>query len=158
MTIYFVDEDYPKLYSWLVELEFRGYTVKPLADADRALETLQHSMSIDWVIIDVMLAASEQPDSRYREERTDQGLITGLRLLGDLAELRPDVFPRKAQLLTAATNKHPYVEAHRFATEFGVELTLKTDIDSPRDFGDAVEAAMQAANARDYSGDARESK
>ncbi len=153
MTVYFVDEDFPKLYSWIVELEFRGFVVKPLGDADRALEVLQHSDSVEWVIIDVMLAASEQANSRYREERTDQGLITGLTLLNDLCELRPDVFPRKAQLLTAATNRHPFVEAHSLAERIGIELTLKTDIHSPKDFGDAVEAAMAVAHARAISGE-----
>lgn len=148
MTIFFVDEDYPKLYSWIVELEFRGHKVKPLGDADRALAALLAARDIDWVIIDVMLAAWEQGRSKYTEERTDQGLVTGLTLLEDLCTLRPGDFPAKAHLLTAATNKHPFVKAHQLAQKLGVELTLKSHVESPRDFGDIVERAMEVSRTR----------
>ncbi len=145
MTIYFVDEDYSKLFSWIMELEFRGYQVRALEDADRALKVLLQAQDIDWVIIDVMLAASEQPDSRYEEDRTDQGLTTGLVLLNDLCELRPELFPSRVQLLTAATTATPLIMAKELAAKLKIEVTLKSLIDSPRDFGEVVEAAMRTA-------------
>lgn len=142
MTIYFIDEDHPILQSWLIELEFRGFSVRSISDADRAFALLEHATDVEWVIIDVMLAASEQRDSRYPEERTEQGLIAGLTLLRDLCKVRPDIFPRKAHLLTAATNKEPYMAARECANELGITLTRKTDVEGPRDFGDRVKRAM----------------
>lgn len=148
MAIYFVDEDYPKLQAWILELEYRQYTVKCVGDADRAFARLQNANDIDWVIIDVMLAASEQADSRYTEDRTDQGLQSGLVLLGDLCSARPDMFPARAQLLTAATNRGPYTAALKLSNDLRISMIRKTDIESPRDFGDEVEKAMNTQGKR----------
>lgn len=142
MTIYFIDEDYPTLWPWILELELRDQRVVPILDADRAFHILRSATDIEWVIIDVMLAGSEQLDSQYTENRTDQGLTTGLVLLQDLCQIRPDVFPAKAHLLTAATNRHPYQAANRMSRELNVPLTLKTDIEGPADFGDVVLKAI----------------
>lgn len=144
MAIYFVDEDFPKLYSWVVELEFLGYKVIPIGDADRAYSALRSADDIEWVIIDVMLAASEQPDSRYTDGRTDQGLVSGLTLLADLCAVRPDVFPAKAQLLTAATLAGPLAAAEKAARKHNIRLIRKYDVGSPLDFGELILDAMRA--------------
>lgn len=148
MTIYFVDEDFPKLKAWAIELEYLGYTVRPVFDADRAFTLLRTANDIEWVVIDVMLAGSEQSISQYTEDKTDQGLTTGLTLLANLTVERPDYFPWRAQLLTAATNNATYRAARECATRFGVPLMFKADIDSPREFGRLIVDAIASADGR----------
>lgn len=149
MTIYFIDEDHPKLLAWIIELEYRGYHVKPVKEADAAFDYLQNATDVELAIIDVMLAASARRDSFFTEERTDAGLITGLVLLDRLMQARSDIFPNRAQLLTAATNRHPYFAARDKSENLGIPLVLKTDIDSSREFGNVVEKAILAARHRE---------
>lgn len=148
MTIYFVDEDYPKFRAWLLELEYRNLRVQPLEDADRAFAVLEVATDIEWVIIDVMLAASEREVSRYEVGRTDGSLETGLVLLRDLCRVRPDVFPHRAQLLTNTTNDSTYRAARQCAFDHGIELIDKVSVDGARDFGDRITLAMSRATAK----------
>lgn len=148
MTVYFVDEDYPKFKAWLLELEYRNMTVRPITDADRAYQVLLEANDVEWVVIDVMLAASEKESTRFDAGRTDGSLETGLVLLRDLCDARPDVFPRRAQLLTNTTNQTTYRAAQQCAAEFSIDLIDKTSVDGARDFGDKIVAAMAAARAR----------
>lgn len=143
MTIYFVDEDYAKLYALIVELEFRGYTVVPIGDADRAYDALATAPDVELAIIDVMLAAGEGA-SNYWEGRTDGGRVTGLVLLEDLKRARPDIFPRRAALLTAAST-HQLINQVRQSSQLNhVPIWQKGEMSSPKEFGDHVALWLKA--------------
>ena len=72
--VYIIDEDEKKLRAFAVELEFRGFKVEMINNADLAFEILS-TMSVEELslaIIDVMLAA--RPDasrSKYDAVRTN---------------------------------------------------------------------------------------
>lgn len=150
MAIYLVDEDHFKLYSWILELEFRGMDVITISDADRAFATLSTASDIELAIIDVMLASADS-DSQYRAERTDQGLTTGLVLLQDLCSIRPDIFPARALLLTAASTQAILGPVQNTISNTGVRICFKNDIESPRHFGDVIEHARRVPDAENES-------
>lgn len=150
MAIYFIDEDYAKLYSWILELEFRGKVVIPIGDADRALAALSIAPDIELAVIDVMLASGDI-GSQYRESRTEQGLITGLVLLKDLCAIRPDAFPRRALLLTSVATPTVLRRLQEYTGNNSVGLRFKTEIDSPVHFGDTIDVALRRAAQEEES-------
>ena len=146
MTIYFVDEDAHKFGAWLKDLELRRYKVTTVTDADRAFDLLIRATDVEWVIIDVMLSATEQPATKYPRERTDDSLETGLVLLQDLVDQRGEIFPRRASLLTNTTKDATYRAAAACAERHGITLIDKLLIGSARDFGRLISGFVAAAN------------
>lgn len=139
--IYLVDEDFSAFGAWIAELVLRKHPVQPLLNADEAFRLLCQAApeQIDLVVIDVMLAVEDPRVSRFGEDRTDDYLETGLRLLEDLAEQNPVVFPRRAVLLTNTTNDATFNAAQRTSSYFRVPFWQKSTIFSPVEFADRVE-------------------
>lgn len=145
--IYFVDEDYSAYESWIAELELRGYGVMSLRSADEAFNTLYDASpdNVQLVIIDVMLAVDDVSDPRFAVALTDTYLEAGLRLLENLVEQKPAVFPHRAVLLTNTISEKTLTSARKVSTQFGIELWDKREMMSPLDFGDRVLSAVVAA-------------
>ena len=138
--IYFVDEDFQAFGSWIAELRMRGLDTIPLSSADDAFATLCRAPSseVRLVIIDVMLAVENIQDDRFSVERTHLYLETGLRLLEDLSEQNPVVFPKRAALLTNTNNEATLSAVRRTCKSCGIPLWEKWRMASPMDFGDKV--------------------
>jgi hypothetical protein len=143
MTIYFVDEDYPALAAWIEELRLRQHFVVTIGSADEAFGLLVGRTDIDLAIIDVMLAVENVDEGRFSRERTDEYLQTGLCLLEDLAMQLPDIFPRRAVLLTNTINDETYRAAVQMSRKCKIPLWGKYEIESPFEFADRVGALVK---------------
>ncbi len=93
---------------------------------------------VELVIIDVMLAVEDVDDEQFSFERTYEYRETGLCLLDDLAVQNPEVFPRRAVLLTNTINEKTFREAKKTSKRHDVPLWEKSRISSPVKFGDLV--------------------
>jgi hypothetical protein len=144
--IHFVDEDHAAYGAWIAELKLRGHTVQLTGNADEAYRILAQVPDAQIVVIDIMLAVEDPRTTRFTVERTDDFLETGLRLLEDLTEANPLVFPRRAVLLTNTIAETTFSEARRLSKELGVPLWQKSAIFSPVEFGDRVEQFLDAGS------------
>jgi hypothetical protein len=145
--IYFVDEDYSAFGAWVVELQLRNLEVSCIWNADDAFQQLHDAPmdSVDLVIIDVMLAVREADNQRFSVKRTDEYLETGLCLLDDLVKSNPNVFPKRAVLLTNTIRRSTIRAAQSRSNKLHVPLWLKSQIDSPVEFGDRVVALVNGS-------------
>jgi len=145
--IYFVDEDFGAYESWIAELELRGFHVKSLRSADEAFAALWGIAleDVELVIVDVMLAVDDIDDPKFSVELTDGYLESGLRLLENLVQQNPNVFPQRAVLLTNTINDKTLGAAADVSKRYAIELWDKREIMSPLYFGDRVEAAIEGA-------------
>ncbi|MDH4148115.1 MAG: hypothetical protein OEY23_23405 [Acidimicrobiia bacterium] len=142
--IYFVDEDHARFDAWIQELRvFRNLEVEVFADADTAFGQLSERDDVQLAILDIMLSAGSPTSARFSEARTDGYLETGLKLLDDLAEVRGDVFPRRAILLTNTVNASTLRAAQLCAGRHNVPVWKKSNIDSPLQFGDQIEDRLR---------------
>ena len=99
--IYFVDEDVSQIGSWATILRVQGHQTCIIRNADLAFQKLTSCRDAELVFIDVMLAASPNPqERRFLSENTDNFHSTGLELLKDLKFVNPSVFPARAVLLS----------------------------------------------------------
>jgi hypothetical protein len=139
VTVYFVDEDYVAYEAWIEELRLRQWDVQPVLSADEAFRMLHDCTDAEAVIIDVMLAVEDIEQEQFSRRRTDEYLETGLRLLEDLCDQNPAVFPERAVLLTNTINDSTYRAAVTVARRFAVPLWDKADVGSPFEFGSRVD-------------------
>ncbi len=144
--IYIVDEDRRQLRAEKSELEFRGFEVEFLGDADIAFSTLisVKPKDVDLILIDVMLAANEDSMiSRYSRSSSDNFMKTGLLLLKDLIQQNKKVFPSKAVLFTNTTSDSLLSEVRNVCTEYKIELISKREYRSTFEFGDKIESFIK---------------
>jgi DNA-binding NarL/FixJ family response regulator len=143
--IYWVDEHIDALDPWVLDLRERGLEVEAYKAADEAFVVLCRAPAdaVDLVIIDVMLAVSGQDATRFSRERTLAYLETGLCLLEDLCPHNPDVFPDHAIFLTNTTDATTLAAADAMSDRLGVPVWKKSDMYSPEDFGDRVQARLR---------------
>lgn len=142
--IYFVDEDIRQLKPFRIELEMRGFKVITIANADDAYNILSKVDDIDLVILDVMLAASTQENSRYDRESTNNFLETGITLLKELSKLNNKFFPKKVVLYSMASNRDIVSKIRKTAEEFGIEYLKKKDYLSSYAFGEKIENIIKS--------------
>ena len=145
--IFIVDEDIAQLRSFKTELEVRGYTVKPIRNADEAFDILVsfETDDVDLVLIDVMLAAGcDESTSRYNRENSDNFMKTGLLLLNDLILQNPDVFPAKAIIFTNSTNEALLGAIGKVCEEHGVLIMKKKDFETAYEFGNTIEGILNS--------------
>jgi CheY-like chemotaxis protein len=147
-VIYFVDEETGGMSAYPVALMIKGHPVKTIPDATRALALLQEADRIDLVIIDVMLARGFDPSQSFRPDQTGRGLQTGLRLLDLLCEKRPDSFPSRAALLSAATDEQLVTTIKRASEQFEIPYWRKEDFKVTRDFCRAVTDHLESFAVR----------
>lgn len=152
MNIFYVDEESAWYDSWILELRLRGHEVTTIGDADRALRQLTDADDVGWAIIDVMLAGSEKGDSAFDLEDTDGGMETGLRLLEALSELGRAEYPTRCCLITNTSNERTYSSAEELSRSLGVWMLNKTDVDSPMEFADRIEAMVSGKYADLFGG------
>jgi ActR/RegA family two-component response regulator len=144
--IYLVDEDVKKLRAFKSELEFRGYEVIRIRDADEAFSALCNVRPADvtLVIVDIMLSAnSDISASRFTRESTDNFLETGLVLLDDLVQHNPECFPKLACFLTYATNVGLVAKIDRAASKHGIPLLRKRTFLTAYEFADQIESIIR---------------
>jgi hypothetical protein len=140
-VIFFVDEDATACAAWHAELRMRGLKVGILPDATTAFATLWDiaPTEVQLVLIDVMLAVGDAVEtSPYWSELP----TAGLRLLADLVQQNPEVFPAKALLFTNAVGE-VLDEAIACAERFGVPLWDKRSITSPMLLADLVAGQLE---------------
>ena len=145
MTIYLVDEDKIQLEPFKVELEFRGYSVEFIKDADEAFLKLSRigADDVDLVIIDVMLAANiNKESSKFNRHETNDFLETGLRLIEKLQKANPTIFPKKAILFSNATDSDLVNAIEKAASTFFIPYLDKRRFQSPLEFGDKIEEIL----------------
>lgn len=140
MTVFLVDDDPSSLEAWTAELRLRGLSTVNLSSANAAWRTLRdvQSTAVGLVVIDVMLTVEDLADPRFSVERTAAYLETGLRLLDDLAEQNPAVFPWRAVLLSSTVHYEILRNVRATASRHGIPFWPKSQIMSPFDFGDRV--------------------
>jgi ActR/RegA family two-component response regulator len=141
--IYFVDEDLSYARQFTVPLVLRGYEAKILLNADRALDVLSEAKDIELAIVDVMLATADARHSRFRADDTDSFLETGLALMRELNKTRPDVFPRKFAVLTAASEASLVGDIETACRKMQVPHLKKGDFKQPKALADRLVEIMQ---------------
>jgi len=148
--IFLIDEDETQVRPFKTELEIRGLKVISILSADAALHSLKKRTDIDLAIIDVMLAADTNGDTKdFSRENTKDFKTTGLRLLERLVELNPTVFPNRAVLFSMATTAEMVSEIKIECGKFGVEFLRKAEFASPLEFGDKIEEILTAFQAQE---------
>jgi hypothetical protein len=149
--IFFIDEDIAGYRAWLAELELSGYVVEPMRTADEAFERLWDIGRDDvaLVVVDVLLAVEDLASTRFSEERTKNYLETGLRLLEDLVEQNPVVFPRRAVLLSGSTSHDTVASVRRTCKEHGIPFWRKAEIMSPLDLSDRITDRLRELDDED---------
>jgi hypothetical protein len=142
--IFFVDEDMGECSPYSIALGMQNFTVTTLPDASVALADLRVASDVELVFIDVMLARGSDPDGLFTSELTGRGLQTGLRLLDSLVDHNDKVFPRRAVLLSAATDNElvKSIEAH--GRHHGVPFWRKTDFATTSDFVRKVQLHLRS--------------
>jgi len=138
--IFFIDEDSAAFRAWTSEMRMRKLEVECLWNANQAFRKLCEISpdEVELVIIDVMLAVEDVEDEQFSFERTYEYRETGLCLLDDLVVQNPEVFPRRAVLLTNTINEKTFREAKKTSKRHDVPLWEKSRISSPVKFGDLV--------------------
>lgn len=137
--IYFVDEDVSQIGSWATILRVRGHETCIIRNADLAYEQLTSCQNAHIVFIDVMLAASPNPqERRFLSEDTDNFHSTGLRLLKALNLINPIVFPKRAVLLSHTGKPIILAKIENVCQEFQIPFWRK------RSFGDLHDFSIKA--------------
>ena len=144
--IYFVDEDVIQLEPFKIELRIQGYEVENIINADEAFDVLSKTNNdLRLAIIDVMLAADENPGaSKYDRAKTRDYLQTGLCLLKDLIEVRPDIFPKRALLFSMASDRKLITEIDKVSKDYKIPFLNKNDYTSAVDFGVIIDKHIRA--------------
>ncbi len=139
--IYFVDEDVMQIETFKIELILMGYEVNNLLDADEAFNVLSKAdAKLELAIIDVMLAADiDSERSKYNRDRTEDYLKTGLCLLDDLKNARPDIFPRKAVLFSMASDLQLLQTIRKISMDYGIPFFDKNKFTSAINFGTTID-------------------
>lgn len=147
--IFLVDEDDEPYDASLTDLEMEGFQISVLGDADEAFQHLSQvsESELQLAVLDVRLAVGDPHSSRFDAERTHDFKLTGLELLKDLAEIRPDVFPARAMLITNTVNKERLDILQSYADEHSVTFILKAEVVDPFWFSQRVRDAVSQASA-----------
>ena len=140
--IYFVDEDREYLQEFTVPLKLRGHEVETVLDADDAFEILEKVEDAEIVVIDIMLATDTSNKSRFNRADTDDFMQTGLLLMRYLMDARPDLFPKKFVVLTAASQAKLLKAIGDFCPRHKIEVMRKTDYPSPVELADKIESLL----------------
>lgn len=146
--IYFVDEDVGQLRPWAIELRMRGFGVEMLRNADVAWERLLNTTDVELVLIDIMLAAQENDQSRYSRAATDNYLETGLVFLDELVQQRPQYFPARAAILTMTGLPRLLQKAQLACQKYNIPLLRKFEFATPLEFGDEIEGILDSKGLR----------
>ncbi len=140
--IYFVDEDINETEPFAIELQNRGYKTTILCNADEAFSALINANDIEAVILDVMLATSEEGNSRYNAVETENFITTGLSLLDDLVdqfkEREDNAIPDKVILFSAAQRKWVVDMIITKASHYQIEYLDKKFYDDTFIFADKI--------------------
>tara|TARA_R110002051_G_C8630143_1_gene484651 strand:+ start:568 stop:1005 length:438 start_codon:yes stop_codon:yes gene_type:complete len=139
--IYFVDEDIQYSREFSVPLQMRGHQLSILPNADVAYDTLENADDIDLVIVDIMLATGDVQTSRFSSSDTDGFLETGLLLMRYLSDLRPEYFPRKFVVLTAAGAKL-IQRVNSVCVDLDVPVLKKGDFRVPSTLANSIEGIL----------------
>lgn len=129
--IYFVDEDVPYAKEFQIPLIMRGYKVDILPNADLAYDALESSDNIELAVIDIMLATAEKEKSRFGADESAGFLKTGLLLMNFLNSKRPEIFPKRFVVLTAAGDAGLLREIESQCRVMGVPVLRKSHFRKP---------------------------
>jgi len=136
--IYFVDEDVPYAKEFTIPLIMRGYNVEILPNADLAYDALEKAADVELAIIDIMLATAEKQNSRFGADETAGFLKTGLLLMNYLSDRRPNLFPKRFVVLTAAGDAGLLREINGQCRTIGVTVLRKSDFRKPSGLADRI--------------------
>jgi len=103
-VIYIVDEDVVQLQALVAVLEFLGYNVKQISNADDAYDILSNAKDVELAMIDVMLGTRGSSNSRFSRTDTQDFLTTGLVLANLLAACGNPIFPKRIAFLSMASS------------------------------------------------------
>lgn len=143
--IYFVDEDVAQIGAWATTIRIRGYKTCIIRDADQAYEQLKSCDDIELVFIDVMLAASPDPQKRrFLSETTDDFHSTGLELLKELNAQRPLTFPSKAVLLSHTGRQNILAKIDRACEQFKIPFWRKRSFSDLHEFSSKAEQYLNS--------------
>ncbi len=146
--IYFVDEDVSQIGSWATILRVRGYQTDIIRNADLAFERLSSCHDAELVFIDVMLAASPNPqERRFLSENTDHFLSTGLELLKELTLVCPATFPKRAVLLSHTGKPTILAKIDQVCVKFDVPFWRKRSFSDLHEFANKTEKQLHVLKA-----------
>jgi CheY-like chemotaxis protein len=144
--IVIVDEDRSQMRPFALELEFRGYQVENMVDADTALRELRGRRDLQLVVVDVMLAADySEIRSEFTAKETEDFKFTGLELATRLLAT-PDEYPsitaQNILIFTMATSAEAKGRINAWCKEHQVEYRAKSECSNPMEFGELVERKL----------------
>ncbi|NYI28218.1 hypothetical protein [Sulfitobacter geojensis] len=123
-------------------LRLRNRSVDSLPNADIAYETLEKANDVELAVIDIMLATEDKGVSKFSRTETEDFLKTGLLLIDYLANARPDVFPRRFVVLTAASDRKLLKAIRDRCGPRKIEILRKMDYSSPVSLADKIESLL----------------
>jgi hypothetical protein len=141
--IYFVDEDVPYIQEYSVPLKLRNRSVSILANADLAYDTLETASDVELAVIDIMLATGSKETSRFSRAASEDFLKTGILLIHYLTDLRPQLFPKKFVVLTAASDHRLLRSVRECCDPLNIEILRKMDYSSPAKLAQKIESLIR---------------
>lgn len=143
--IFIVDEDVVQMSSLKTELQFRGYSVEMLPNADEAWFTISKHNDVELIIIDIMLSAKPTQESRFNREVTKDYTITGICLAEDFLQQYSEKLSNKIIYLSH-TNENgllnliekssgeksiPFFRKHHYASDMKLAEDILNSITLP---------------------------
>jgi ActR/RegA family two-component response regulator len=141
--IFLVDEDQTYGETFTMPLVMRGFDVKILGNADKALNELSEARNVELVIVDIMLATAPRSQSKFGVGETNGLLLTGLVLLRRLRQIREDIFPGKFVVLTAASEPGLVSTISSTCSDLDVPVLWKGDYKRPANLADRLVGIMR---------------
>lgn len=141
-VIYFIDEDVPYVTEYSVPLKLRNKAVQILPNADLAYNVLETANDIELAVVDIMLATEAKEVSRFGRVETEDFLRTGLLLIEFLTDLRPEVFPHRLVVLTAASDYKLLKSIRDTCEPKNIEILRKMDYSSPTKLADKIQSLI----------------
>jgi len=134
--IYFVDEDVPYAKEFSLPLILRGFEVKIISNADKAIEVLETAENIQLVVLDIMLATGDAKTSKFSAGDTENFLTTGLLVIEYLSNVRSSIFPKTVVVLSSAGKVNLVSEITRVCHDAKIQYLKKSDYKRPADLAD----------------------
>ena len=138
--IYIVDDGFLGIRAFCNELKNRGFDVKCVNNADIAYKLLCCEYSMDFLIVELMVASSSSR-SQFPPEETHDCRYAGCVLIESLFEVNPGLAPRKVALWTSARG-NTFEAAKRFAERKKIQIFSKNALATPYEFAKRVAALI----------------
>lgn len=143
--IYIVDEDVSQLQSLVAVMQFLGYEVVQVCNADDAYDRLVDATDVDYVLLDVMLGTRPSSASRFSRVDTQDFLTTGLELATLLAKCGNTHFPKRLAFFSMASQAFLVDKIRERSKLLGIPYLDKKEIGrSVMELGDRIDKIIRS--------------